>query len=26
MARTYEWIYEQMTSGQRHPELVGEPA
>jgi GDP-D-mannose 3', 5'-epimerase len=26
MEKTYAWIYEQMTSGQRHPELVGEPA
>jgi GDP-D-mannose 3',5'-epimerase len=25
MEKTYHWIYEQMTSGQRHPELVGEP-
>jgi GDP-D-mannose 3', 5'-epimerase len=26
MERTYNWIYEQMTTGQRHPDLVGEPA
>jgi GDP-D-mannose 3',5'-epimerase len=25
MEKTYHWIYEQMVSGQRHPELVGEP-
>jgi GDP-D-mannose 3',5'-epimerase len=25
MEHTYHWIYEQMTSGQRHPDLVGEP-